>query len=97
MDNEPLAKVQTNKRGTYDILARYNERGKFKIIETLVDGAQANLFVTQLCNDDQLRHTAFRDAKGWDFVEDAPKVKYKRTPKPPKEPKEIVPDFSFLD
>lgn len=93
-NDEPLAKYQRNTRGTYDILARYNDKGKFKIVETLVDPTQTQLFVKQLCEDDHLRHTVFREAKGWDFVENAPKIKYARQPREPKEPE---PNFSFLD
>lgn len=94
MDNEPLAKVEPNKRGSYDILARYNERGKFKIVESLLDKTQAELFARQLCADDHFRHTVFREIKGWDFVENAPVIPRVRQPREPKQPE---PDFSFLD
>ncbi len=86
-----------NARGGYDVLARYNDRGKFRVIESLIAFDQTQLFIQQLNADDKLRHECLRETKGWDFVTNDVAVKRVRQPREPREPKLPPVNFSFED
>ena len=80
-NHEPLAKIWERKGDHYLIAAKFNEGGKYRIVEKLPTRDMADLFVKQLCIDDVERHRCLREVRDWNFLEDRPKKKGERKPR----------------
>jgi hypothetical protein len=92
-NSEPLAKIWERKGDHYLIATKFNENGKYRIVEKLPTLDMAELFVKQLCEDEVERHRCLRETRDWNFLEDRPKKKGDR--KPRTHLPEVV--FSFED
>lgn len=94
-DNQmEVAYVQTSNDGRYEICARWNEAGRYRIVERLIVREQAELLAQQIRTDDQLRHRIMIETKDWDWVTDAPRAPKEKRERQPHEP---APTFSFED
>lgn len=88
---QEVAYVQLNNE-RYEICARWNAAGKYRIIERLISREQALLFADQIRKDDQLRRRAMIETKDWDWINDKPREKHVRKPREKREPSPV---FSF--
>lgn len=71
------ARYQLNNRtGKYEVLARYNAKGLFRVVETWPTADMARKAADNLINNDDTRYDLLRDTKDWDFI--ANDVKQKR-------------------
>lgn len=72
IDQFETAYVRPTNDGHYEICARWNAAGKFRVVERLPTPDMAELFAKQLREDDKERHAALLETKTWDFINNAP-------------------------
>jgi hypothetical protein len=86
IDQFETAYVRPTKDGHYEICARWNAAGLFRVVERLPTEDMAKLFAKQLREDDKERHRAMMETKTWDFINDAPKQKPEKRERVKREP-----------
>lgn len=96
-----------DKTGKYEVLARYNVKGLFRVVETWPSHDMARKAAENLMSNDDTRRELLRETLDWDFVTDDVKQKRPRGRAPmPKEERERLKaerkalrrvDFSFED